>query len=169
MIIRSATRADGAAIARLHIESWVSAYRGLLPDALVGPDLESHLTKDWMTGDWHRQDLVCVAEDDGKLLAFAALRPAPDASVLIDNLHVSPGSRNGGLGRAVLAHACGLWSPDAVAHLFVVEGNRRATAFYKRLGGQPNGPVEKTLLGHTLTFERLDWPSVAELARACAS
>src|SRR5882724_2870865 len=83
MQIREATMADVAAIARVHVESWRTTYKGLLPD-----DYLANLTHEQREPPWREifskpvgHSLVYVAEDNaGMDVAYGWL----DARTLVD-------------------------------------------------------------------------------------
>ena len=77
MITRLATPADADAIATIHIASWRSAYRGLLPDELLAALDHGQRAALWvsvLTRDRPRSSAF-VVESDGVPLGFADLRP----------------------------------------------------------------------------------------------
>ena len=140
-IVVAASR-DASAIAALHAESWRSAYRGLYPDEFLdGPILEERLlilerTDD--RSDPERQHVI-AAIADGELIGFACvlLDAEPDWSPLLDNLHVKPVHKGHGHRRAS-PQASREWiagaAPGQPMHLWVMEGNRRRTAFLRSAG-----------------------------------
>jgi L-amino acid N-acyltransferase YncA len=78
MLIRQATMADVAAIARVHVESWRTTYQGILPD-----DYLANLTYAQREFLWREilskrggHSLTYVAEDDsGDIVGFASGGP----------------------------------------------------------------------------------------------
>lgn len=78
MQIRQATMADVAAIARVHVDSWRTTYKGLLPD-----DYLANLTYEQRESLWREilskpvgHSLVYVAEDHaGNIVGFASGGP----------------------------------------------------------------------------------------------
>jgi GNAT superfamily N-acetyltransferase len=138
-----AAPADAAAIAALHAESWRSAYRGLYPDAFIdGPVVDERLQ--FWTARMHEPDPdrrhVLKAVADGLLVGIACvlLDAEPSWGPLLDNLHVKPGFRGHGIGRRLLRASlewAGTAAPGQPMHLWVMEGNTAARAFYDREGG----------------------------------
>jgi ribosomal protein S18 acetylase RimI-like enzyme len=147
MQIRPAAEADFAAIAELQIRSWQDAYRGILPDAYLDGPVEADLRRHWTAARPQAGDLVLVAAADQALVGFITVWCRPDP--FIDNLHVDPALRSGGIG-ARLLHAA-MAELRARGHgrvwLYVAAANRRAIAFYERQGGQPGPPQVQHLHG----------------------
>jgi GNAT superfamily N-acetyltransferase len=144
MRLRVATAADADAIARLHAESWRSAYRGMYRDEyLDGPLLEDRMGvwRERLAAPPDNQYLLLAGEGDA-LLGFACSYGNEDKrwGTLLDNLHVRRDQHRHGIGRRLLS-ASALWSreryPDALFHLWVLDGNANARRFYEHLGAQP--------------------------------
>jgi GNAT superfamily N-acetyltransferase len=139
---RPAGRLDAPAIARLHVASWRSTYRHLVPDAFLAGPVEDDRRRLWneRLAVEDNARFVLVAEEDGALACFVCvLRDADPAwGPLLDNLHVRPDRKGHGIGHALLRRARD-WSaavrPGEPMHLWVIEGNLGARAFYDREQG----------------------------------
>lgn len=107
------SRNDADALADLHTRSRQVAYRGLYGDAYL-----DHALSDVSRASWRARfedfdpvrDLILAAMEDGGPiglapvgLAYASFRLKPEVGALLDNLHVAPERKGGGLGRALLA------------------------------------------------------------------
>ena len=103
--IRPATLADADAIAALHAASWRSAYRGILKDSTLGPTLDDDRRSHWRgeLAAMAPADTVLIADGQGFIAAWA--EGDPGFGAYIDNLHVHPERRSGGLGRQLLGAA----------------------------------------------------------------
>jgi GNAT superfamily N-acetyltransferase len=82
-----------------------------------------------------------VAEDaSGDLIGFAYVLPGNDPTwgTLVDNLHVHPDHKGGGLGRRLLQAVAKQLGPDPTQPLFlwVLDANEPAKRFYARLGAE---------------------------------
>jgi steroid delta-isomerase-like uncharacterized protein len=146
--IRRAGEGDVEAVARLHAESWRSAYRGFLSDAyLDGPVLSDRLAlwREKLTS--HDTDSLLVllasrASQEAEPIGFACAILDEDETwgALLDNLHVLPAWKGKGLGRRLMEEAV-LWvasqRPSSPLHLWVLEENEEARSFYDRLSGRP--------------------------------
>ncbi|TVR98452.1 MAG: GNAT family N-acetyltransferase [Rhodospirillales bacterium] len=135
---------DAPAIARVHVESWRTAYAGLLPETvLVRMSLPNH-TALWarVLGQRRNRDVVLVAEGGGHgVIAFGSCgrvrekRLAPAGEIY--TLYVHPEFQNRGIGQRLLLRlfdalvARGLTS--AVAWVLAENPSR---FFYETMGGR---------------------------------
>lgn len=151
MTLVAAGAEDAPAIAALHVTSWRSAYKGLVPDEFLAGPVEDDRRMLWESrlSMPDASQLVLKAVDGrGTMAGFTCvLRDADPAwGPLLDNLHVTPDLRGRGIG-AILLSASRRWSsevsPGLPMHLWVIEGNTRARRFYDREGGEV---VERQLL-----------------------
>jgi ribosomal protein S18 acetylase RimI-like enzyme len=167
--IRTASPADAEAIAALHVASWRSAYRRILSDRTLGPGLDQDRHEHWRTAlaELTPGDIVLLAGD----LAFIAVwqEGDPGFGAYLDNLHVHPDCRGGGLGRRLLGAAAErLASRDERRlYLWVFDANVRTIEFYRRLGGKivERGIAEND--GRRVPQSRVVWHDTAALAEAC--
>jgi GNAT superfamily N-acetyltransferase len=141
--LRFAQAADEAAIARLHADSWRTAYRGILRDDFLDGNVGANRRELWRTrfSEINREDqLILVSEERGEIQAFACafLDADPEWGTLLDNLHVIPGLKGRGLGRQLISRVAEnirLRGLHSTLHLWVYEQNLQARGFYERLGG----------------------------------
>jgi ribosomal protein S18 acetylase RimI-like enzyme len=166
--IREAGPADHGAVAGLHVASWRVAYRGILRDAYLDGDLPADRDRVWRERfGWPpaRRPLILLAEDGGVALGFIGLLLDQDPvwGSLIDNLHVLPDRRGGGIGarlmRAGAARLAALRPRDRV-HLSVFADNRPARAVYEHWGGvQIDSAEEEVPGGGRAVAVRYGWAS----------
>jgi ribosomal protein S18 acetylase RimI-like enzyme len=144
MTIREATRDDIPGIARVHVNTWRTAYRGIVPDSFF-----DSLTYESRAADWQNEfpppelgGFVYVAEVDGEIAGFVLAGPPdpprPDYDGEIGALHVTPEHQGKGLGRALVrAVARRLGERGAATMLlYVFSDNEPARRFYEALGGE---------------------------------
>jgi GNAT superfamily N-acetyltransferase len=154
--VRRACDGDAPGIAAIHVGTWRSAYRGLMPAPFLAA-----LTTDKRERFW-RQEIAelgpdhrpWVAETDGEIVGFEHSGPArdddaPPACGEIYLIYVVEKCAARGLGRQLLAHGerdlAGRGHKTAV--LWVLEGNGRARNFYERAGWQPDGATKRRDFG----------------------
>jgi len=173
--LRTAAQSDAAAIAGIHAQSWRAVYRGIMPDAVLDGPLEAERTAHWAAAlaRLGPGDVVIVAEEGGATLGFIAVwhRPGDPYDAFIDNLHVRPALRSRGIGRRLLAEAAARLSAAGrgSAYLVVVEANRPAVAFYRRLGGAVVARTDAALYGAPVVHLTVAWTDLPALAAACAA
>ncbi len=146
LVIRPATSADVAALARVHLTGWQVGYRGLLPDDYLNSLTVEDYERRW--ADWLAQGGRTLLADRGSsLVAFASIGLISD-DVDADNttgelrgLYAVPAAWGTGAGKAV--HDAALAALRAVglaqATLWTFSTNERAIAFYDRQGWAPDG------------------------------
>lgn len=169
--LRSARGSDAAAIAELHIASWRDAYRDVLSAEFLAEGIETEFNAYWQaTLVGRRRASSVVAAMAGRHLAgfVAAWRDGSNCHVC--NLHVRPGMRNAGIGRALMGFAAQrLHDQGAVtADLWVFAANHGAIRFYHSLGAQAEAPMARQTFGQTVIERRMHWPSITTLIAACA-
>lgn len=139
---RAACLDDAQAIAALHVCSWQRHYRGAFSDSFLDQDATEYLLHLWnerlATPD--PQARTILAERDSAVVAFAHTLLGHDAiwGAFLDNLHVAYGLKRQGIGTRLLALTAQTvldWSPSCRLHLWVLEQNSDARAFYTALGG----------------------------------
>ena len=166
MIIRAAALRDAANVARLHIESWRSAYRGFLPDAFLDGPIFEERRKLWMSrmrAPAADRQLVLKAAADQGLLGFACvlLDADPSWGALLDNLHVQPALKGQGIGRRLFDRSrewVDVAAPGAGVHLTVIEANVDARRFYDRLAGTiVERKIHEVIPGTRLAVLRYRW------------
>jgi GNAT superfamily N-acetyltransferase len=164
---------DVVALARLHAESWRSAYRGMLPDAyLDGPIVEERLQF------WQRRmaaldpahSRVMKAVIGSQLAGFVCtiLDADPAWGARLENLHVRPDLKGQGIGGG-LFDASQEWAwaarPHQPMHLWVLEQNVPARRFYERRGGRvADQKTIEVVPGLLVPEVRYVWDSITRAA-----
>jgi ribosomal protein S18 acetylase RimI-like enzyme len=98
MNIRKAVPDDALGIAKAHVDSWRSAYRGLVPDdRLAGMDCSRRAGR-FRESITQEEELIYVAEDAIGIAGFLALGPCRDpgidstATAEVYALYLAPGA-----------------------------------------------------------------------------
>ena len=147
MKIRPARVADASALARVHVDSWRAAYRGLVPESSL-----QAFTYQWreecfqqaLSTGAEETYLVQVAHEVVGLLTLGAARdPDLDANRTgeIWGIYVSPDYWRIGIGHRLAQEAERILESrgfdDAV--LWVLKSNQRARRFYEAMGFRLDG------------------------------
>jgi ribosomal protein S18 acetylase RimI-like enzyme len=177
---REAAPGDARAIAGLHADSWRRHYRGAFSDSFLDGDVVGYQLARWTEGlsAPDPQERTMVGELGGVVVAFAHTRLGEDATwgALLDNLHVSYELKRLGIGTRLLAltaQAVLDSSPASGLHLWVLEQNAAAQAFYAAQGGacvercavSPPGGDPSRLNGAPMCL-RYAWPDPSTLLSA---
>jgi ribosomal protein S18 acetylase RimI-like enzyme len=147
MEIRPARVDDAPALGRVHVDSWRTAYCGLVPDSSV-----QAFTCEWREESF-RQSLASGAEEtylvhvDGEVVGFLTLGAARDPDLDTDRtgeiwgIYISPGYWRKGIGKRLAEEAERILKSrgyeDAV--LWVLDGNQQARRFYEAMGFRLDG------------------------------
>jgi len=140
LLIREASAEDAEEIASVHVRAWQAAYRGLLPEAVIGAHARKR--RDWWASYLENPeagDHVLVAVSDGRIAAFCSTRSSPDPDAAADTaeisgLYVDPDQWGQGVGEGLLEAALALLRRDGckAATLWVLSANETARHFYEK-------------------------------------
>ena len=170
LTLRQISGDDAHIVANLHAASWRTAYRGILSDDYLAGEVQ--LERQYV---WSKRLEVRDDSQFGILASVGALPVGfvylmanvdPVYGTLVDNLHVVSEARSAGIGPRLLAASAARivdrgW--DARVHLWVWDANRRARAFYARLGGRE---IETALKSAPDGTEAQTWRVAWDDARA---
>jgi hypothetical protein len=152
IFIRPATKEDIPDIARIHVEGWQGAYQGLIDQDYIDSQNLEKRTADWT--EWLQDETVTrlLAIQDDKFvgfIAFGPLRTAPPGtskirpaySSEIYGLYLMPEYFRQGVGTALIKQAVEdlKYQKYQSTCLWVLKDNKRACAFYEKMGGQRIG------------------------------
>ena len=161
MRIRRAAKSDAAAIGRVHVETWQSAYAGLLSDKLLAGMSDVRQSAYWsrLLADPGEARGVFVADDEERgVVGFGSCGPVRDPPEGLDGtetrvgevytLYVEPDFQNLGLGRRLLDALFRQLRADGcdTAVLWMLADNP-TRFFYEGLGGMRVGQRVDTMAG----------------------
>lgn len=149
--LRRAGIEDAPAIARVHVDSWRSAYRGIVPDEVLANLSVDERSQRWVrtiSGRNHQQ--VWVAEVDGAVVGFVATAPSgdedlnPSTSGEVEAIYLIENVWRRGLGATLLDAAVAdlRRAGYGEAALWVLERNTGARRFYEEAGWKPDGATK---------------------------
>ena len=174
MIVREARCEDVGAIAQVHVESWRTTYRGLMPDAVL-----DGLTPEQRRPQWEQQlcsgrPLRCtfVATDaENRVVGFASAGPQRDMPAYDGELYaiyLPQSVQRQGTGRRLVASVarCLIDRGMRSMLLWVLASNHPSRAFYERLGGTYVQTKPYEIGGATLREVAYGWPDLAALLRS---
>ncbi len=150
--VRAARPADADRLAAVHVRVWQQAYVGLMPaEYLAGLSTEAFAAR-WRTSlqdeaDGTRGRRTAVLTADGEPVGFATVGPSrddpPDPADELYAIYLLVEHRGGGRADALLTAATGAAAAGPALSLWVLRGNERAHAFYRRNGFVPDGTAKE--------------------------
>jgi len=166
-MIRKAAVSDAPAIARVHVSSWLSTYRGLLPDDFLGSLSETSYTERWNRVITQGTSRVVVAQDGADVVGFAsggrerAGERGYDGEIYA--IYVLDLAQRRGFGRELVRAMVEGLRELGLSNMiiWVLRDNRPARDFYERLAGvyvrtQPITIGSATLEEVSYGWRRLD-------------
>jgi ribosomal protein S18 acetylase RimI-like enzyme len=150
MLVRTATTADAAIIAQIHVETWRAAYRGQISDAVLNGLDVGRRTVLWQERLAQRRGAVFVAEDGDRITGFCDLVPSRDKDAdartvaEIVAIYILPKHWRKGIGRALCdgALAAARGQDYKAVTLWVLASNSDAKRFYEAMGFSLDGAAK---------------------------
>jgi GNAT superfamily N-acetyltransferase len=172
--VRAAGPGDAAGIASVHVDSWRTTYRGLVPDEHLAGLSYARGAAQWgaRLGEPAGGTFVYVAEDaTGAIVGFAAGGPASDAVAGYDgelhSIYLLAAAQGHGLGRRLVAAVARRLAEQGMGSMLVwVLAGSPARQFYEALGGHPIAEQPIAIGGAPLREVAYGWPDLAPLLAA---
>jgi ribosomal protein S18 acetylase RimI-like enzyme len=168
MIVREAQLADAEAIARVHVASWRTTYRGIVPDDYLERLSVDQRIEMWQGAldDRQRTVEVFVAQDDAdRVVGFSSCGPNRDYDRNYDGelfaVYLLQSYQGRGLGRQLVRNAARRLADSGfrAMMLWVLAANP-ARAFYSALSGQELRTKSVEIGGVPLEEVAYGWPDL---------
>ena len=163
--LRPAVATDARAIARIHVETWRTAYPGIVPDKALIDMTVDNKARSWRAA-LERPEAagaVLVAELPGDgVIGFVSAGHNRHANLPfageVQTLYVLPDWQNQGIGRQLLEGCFAALRGRGFASAMVwVLADNPARFFYERMGGRRAGERDETLWGALLHEVAYGW------------
>ena len=174
MIVREASVADAAGIARVHVDSWRTTYTGLVPERVLArrsyADRQEYW--EWALTSPEPPRAVFVAENEaGEIVGFASGGPERAENLDYEGelyaLYLLDEYQGRGLGSRLIGEVARyLWDYGVASLLVWVLSSNPAAKFYERLGGIKVGEKEEILAGVALREYAYGWQEIETLIQA---
>jgi ribosomal protein S18 acetylase RimI-like enzyme len=175
MRVRVASVEDAPGIARVHVDTWRTAYRGILPADFLNALSYEARTQRWcenLARAGPPQFTLVAEDDDGALVGFAGGGSERDGMPGYDGeiyaVYVLNRHQRLGIGRQLMAVSARHLMDQGfgAAMLWALEANGRARAFYEALGGQLIGRKTKDIADTPQIEVAYGWPDLTMLINA---
>ncbi len=159
--IRKAEPKDAPQIAKVHVETWQSHYRGLIPDDILDELSIDQRTKFWeeTLSDQNSKSATFVSEDNGTISGFCKVGPsrdenAPDETGELHSMYLMPSKQGEGIGSSLMKTGLNFLREQRFkrATLWVLKTNLKAIKFYESKGWKFDGKIKNTQ-NNNFTFE----------------
>jgi ribosomal protein S18 acetylase RimI-like enzyme len=146
MKIRAAWISDAPALARVHVDSWRSTYRCVLPKDRLAALSYGHREQGWAERLEHadsQRTVTFVAEDQaGQVVGFSTAGPETSGDAVykgeLHAIYLLEAHQRQGHGRRLMHAAADAMARDGFPNimLWVLSENHGARGFYERIGGR---------------------------------
>jgi ribosomal protein S18 acetylase RimI-like enzyme len=168
--IRKAKPRDAAALGRIQVTSWRSAFRNIASDDYLDHYVrEENQAEDWREILADAEQVVCVAEMDNQPVGYGWAHREDDESIGWDaeliSMHILPEYKRQGIGRKLFAAIATELKAQGCksVYLWVLEDNHPSRKFYEALGGQSAGKHLIALGDRKLTEVAYGWKDISQL------
>jgi GNAT superfamily N-acetyltransferase len=168
MTIRHAEPGDARGIAEVHVSSWRTSYRGIVPEARLDElDVESRVLF-WET---HLETCFVSVDDDGAITGFVSAGPAQNDELGADGeiyaIYLVESAKKQGIGRRLMyeAASCLKEAGFRALSLWLLKENP-ARGFYERFGGRIVGEKAYVTGGFTLPSIGCKWDNIETLLKS---
>jgi ribosomal protein S18 acetylase RimI-like enzyme len=156
--VRNATSDDADAIGRVQVETWRTAYAGLLPQETIDAfdvGVRQEMWREGLSRTPQPGSATFVAVAAEEIVGFTTVGASysEQGTGELYAIYVDPSSWGTGAGRALIerAEASLRESGFPKALLWVLAGNERAERFYRAAGWERDGEREDDFQGATVT------------------
>ena len=168
-VIREATPEDVPGIARVHVDSWRTTYKGIVPQRIIDSFTYEQREALWRRYIPGNASFVYVAEEDGQVVGFASGGPAredaPNHAAELYAIYLLQEHQGKGIGRRLF---------DAVVRELVRRGlysmaiwviaENPACGFYEAMGGRKVYEREEEAGDKMLLEIGYGWDDITTLA-----
>jgi GNAT superfamily N-acetyltransferase len=158
MIVRPATESGVPAIARIHVDTWRTTYKGLIAQDYLDSLSYEQKEAQWLSGIRKNDPATCrlVAESDGRVIGIAiagSKRPDqwPDVTSELYAMYVPDDQQGRGVGSKLYAHVVDFLKSQRHEKMLiqVLKGNDKTISFYESRGAVLVGEGQVELAGRS--------------------
>ncbi len=158
--IRVATLGDVAEIAEVHVATWQSAYKGLLPDKLLQNLSVENRKRSWQRILNNSPSVPIVAEIENQVVGFSNFGASRDSDAAptvgeIYAIYLLAAYWGQGIGKALMQTSLRQLATGGFdsTTLWVLKSNQRTIDFYSGMGFSPDGETKAVQWGEFVLHE----------------
>jgi GNAT superfamily N-acetyltransferase len=172
LIIRPAEPVDVEAIARVHVDTWRTTYKGVIPDSVLDAlsyEKQTQMWREIVSGGFSKKFVYVAAEEKGQVIGFALGGPERSSDDIYTGelyaIYILEAYQRRGLGRQMLVSLVkDLVDIGLLSLLVWVLKANPSRRFYEALGGQYLGEKQLSLGGVQLVEIAYGWRDARHLA-----
>ena len=171
MQIRQATSFDARGIAKVHVDSWRTTYKGILPDSYLSNLSYKQRTELWERNSADHGNYIVIAEkEDGQIFGFgtAGKRPKKTQENTGDltSIYLLEEFQGKGIGKKLFAELFRHFTQLGYEKVFVeVLEENKTRYFYEHFGASLVKTVQITIDGKVLNEFIYEWDDVEAVYR----
>lgn len=170
MKVRKAVLSDARGIAKVHVDSWITTYKGIIPDEFL-----NNLTYESREQLWKKNipiGNVFVAENQGRIVGFSSGGKERSGKYQgfdgeLSSVYILKEYQGKGIGRLLVEPIIAeLEKMDIHAMLVLVLKDNNSRLFYEALGGKIIDTVEIEIAGKTLIELVYGWDDIRKIYKS---
>ncbi|WP_211654938.1 GNAT family N-acetyltransferase [Planococcus alpniumensis] len=170
MMIRRARVSDARGIAKVHVDSWITTYRNIVPDEYLDGLKYEEREKQWERNLQHAT--AFVAENKaGEVIGFAdggkeRSGDYPDIGGEVYSIYILKAYQGQGVGKLLMqAISKELLGRDIQSMLVWVLKENQSSGFYKNLGGTVIDEKHITIAGKQIPELAYEWADISMIVK----
>ncbi|MGM0896985.1 MAG: N-acetyltransferase family protein [Bacillota bacterium] len=167
-MIRRAIASDAPGIAKVHVDSWITTYRNIVPDEYLNGLKYEEREKQWNRNLQH--STAFVAENEaGEVIGFAdggkeRSGDYPDIGGEVYSIYILKAYQGQGVGKMLMqAVSKELLNRDIQSMLVWVLKENHSSGFYENLGGKVIDEKYITIAGKQIPELAYEWADVRQI------
>lgn len=166
MNCRRATKADKECIAKVHVASWRTTYKGIIPDTFLANLSYEQFTAIWDENLKREDNLIIVVEnDEGEIVGFAdtwkRASNTEENAIDLTSIYLLETYQGKGLGKLLLKELFTHYKDRGYTKVLVeILEDNKTRYFYEYYGAEFVKTVQIKIGGKVLNESIYAWPSV---------
>jgi len=160
--VRLAVPVDAPALAKVHVDAWRAAYRGLVPNERLAKLSYARGAENFLRSMREGPEVIYAVEEAGAVVGFLTLGPCRGADLDAETvgeiwgIYLAPERWRLGIGTRLCRHGEAILGARGCRSviLWVFAENTRARRFYEAMGYAPDGVTKQRDFGIPLEVVR---------------